>query len=64
MNINKNNVINDAVANIAATSQALEKYCNAADNHNSYSSQLLERMAWELHKQANELKEINYRYGV
>lgn len=63
MNINKN-VIDDAVSNIAATSEALEKYCNDPRNYNSYSAQLLERMAWDLQKHANELKEINYLYGV
>lgn len=64
MNISKHNVINDAVANITATSVALEKYCNDPKNYNSYTAELLERMACELHKQATELKEINYLYGV
>jgi len=63
MNISKN-VIDDAVSNIAATSEALERFCQDPKNYNSYTAQLLERMAWELHKQANELKEINYLYGV
>jgi hypothetical protein len=57
------NTIEEAIANIASTSVALEKYCN--DPHNlcsPYTINLLERMSWELHKQANELSEINYLY--
>lgn len=59
----ENPVIQEAIANIASTSEALEKYCNDPKNYNSYGSQLLEQMSWELHKQANELKEFQYRYG-
>ncbi len=52
-----------AIANIAATSEALEKYCNDPKNRISpYAANLLERMSWELHKQANDLAEINYLY--
>ncbi len=58
-----NTVIQEAIANIASTSEALEKYCSDPKNHNSYGTILLEQMSWELHKQANELKEFQYRYG-
>jgi uncharacterized protein YeaO (DUF488 family) len=61
---NDANVVEKAIANIAATSEALEKYCNDPKNYNSYASHLLEHMCWELHKQANDLREISYRYGV
>lgn len=56
-------VISDAIANMAATSQALDKFCNDPKNCNSYGAQLLEQMSWELHKQASELKEFQYTYG-
>ena len=56
------NIIEEAIANIASTSEALEKYCNDPKNYNSYAEHLLEQMSWELHKQANDLKEINYLY--
>lgn len=59
----KTNVIEEAIANIASTSAALEKYCNDPKNYNSYGSQLLEQMSWKLHKQASELKEFQYNYG-
>ena len=59
----ENTIIDEAIANIASTSAALEKYCNDPKNYNSYGSQLLEQMSWELHKQANELKEFQYLYG-
>lgn len=56
------NIIEQAIANIASTSEALEKYCNDPKHYNSYASELLEKMSWELNKQANELREINYLY--
>jgi len=58
-----NQVIDEAIANIASTSKALDAFCNDPKNYNSYGSQLLEQMSWELHKQANTLKEIQYMYG-
>jgi hypothetical protein len=57
------NIIQEAIANIASTSQAIEKFCNDPNSRCSpHASLLLERMAWELHKQASELEEINYQY--
>jgi hypothetical protein len=58
-----NQVIEEAIANIASTSIALEKFCNDPKNYNSSGSQLLEQISWELHKQANDLKEFQYIYG-
>ena len=54
------NIIKDAIANIASTSEALEKYCNQPSNYNSYGMQLLQQMSWELHKQAAALKEFQF----
>lgn len=59
-----NKIIEDAIANIASTSEALEKYCNDSKNYNTYSSMLLEKMSWELHKQANDLRNVSKVYGV
>lgn len=60
----KKTVIEDAIANIASTSEAIEKYCDDPSNRCSpYVTNLLERMSWELYKKANELKEMNYLYG-
>ena len=59
----RDNTIEDAIANIAATSEAIEKYCNNEKNRCSpYAANLLERMSWELHKLAGDLSEINYNY--
>jgi hypothetical protein len=53
--------IEEAILNIAYASLEIEKYCNDPENRCSgYVASLLERMACELHKQAEELKEINY----
>lgn len=59
----ENTVIKEAIANMASTSAALEKFCNDPKNYNSYGAQLLEQMSWELHRKANELKEFEYNYG-
>jgi hypothetical protein len=56
------NTVEQAIANIAATSEALEKFSNQPNTCSPYAAQLLERMSWELHKQAEELREINYLY--
>jgi hypothetical protein len=59
----KKNIIQEAIANIASTSDALEKFSNDPNSRCSpMAANLLERMAWELHKQANDLQEINYHY--
>jgi len=60
----ENKTINEAIANIASTSQALEKFCNDPKNYNSFGSDLLEQMSRELKRQAIDLKEIQYMYGV
>lgn len=52
-----------AIANIAATSEMLEKMSNDSNQRLSpYAANLLERMSWELHKLADNLSEINYNY--
>ena len=57
------NIIEEACANMASISEAIERFCNDPKNRCSpYAANLLERMSWELHKQANELREINYLY--
>jgi hypothetical protein len=59
----KNNIIQEAIANIASTSEALEKFCNDPNGRCSpHAANLLERMSWELHKLAGDLSEINYNY--
>ena len=59
----ENTIIEDAIANIASTSAALEKFCNDPKNYNSYGAELLEKMSWELHKQARDLQTFKYNYG-
>ena len=55
--------IQDAITNIAATSAMLEKISNDPNRKLSpYAANLLERMSWELHKEAEALAEINYLY--
>lgn len=59
----ENNVIDEAIANIASASCVLEKYCNEQHIYNRQGSELLEQLSWELQRHANELKEFQYLYG-
>lgn len=56
------NTIEEAIANIASTSEALKSFCNDPKNYNSYGSELLEKMSWELYKKANDLRQLNSLY--
>ncbi len=60
----KENTIQEAIANIASTSQSLEKFCNDPKNYNSGGAEILERMSWELHKHSNDLRALQYMYGL
>jgi hypothetical protein len=56
-------IIEEACANIASISETIEEYCNDPKNRCSpYAANLLERMAWQLQKNADALREINYLY--
>lgn len=59
----KNNVIEEAIANIASTSVMIEKFCNDPKHFNTEGAEILEKMSWELNKQSNELRELQYLYG-
>jgi hypothetical protein len=59
----KSNVIAEAIANIASTSAVLEKYSSDPKNYNVMGTELLERMSWELQKQSDQLRELQYMYG-
>lgn len=52
------------INNLEKTSQALEKAANTPENYNTQFAFYLEQMSWEMHKHANELKEINYLYPL
>jgi hypothetical protein len=61
--MNDHDTVEMAIANIAATSEALEKMSNDPNRRCSpYAANLLEQMAWNLHKIAEDLSEINYNF--
>jgi len=63
MNNIKESTVQQAISNIAATSELIEKFCKDPNSRCSpYAANLLEQVSWELHKTAEELKEINYLY--
>ena len=58
------NAISEAIKNLESSSQALEKFVNDPKHYNSEYSRYLEVLSWEMHRHTNELREIEYRYGV
>ncbi len=60
----KKTVVQEAIANIASTSAALEKYCNQQEHYNSAGFDFLDRVVWELSMQMRDLQDIQERYGV
>jgi hypothetical protein len=54
----------DAIQNLKVMSEVLEKAANKPENYNSNYGSYLEQMSWEMHRMSNELKELNYMYGV
>jgi hypothetical protein len=57
-------VIQEAIANIDSTSDALRKYCDSQDNYNTAGFDFLSRVVWELSLQKRDLKEIQQEYGI
>jgi len=57
------NAINEAIKNLETTSQVLERAANKPENYNTAFAQYLEIMGWEMHKHANELKQLQYMLG-
>lgn len=53
-----------ACANIAATAKALEEFINQPRNYNSFGSSLMVDVIKQLEIQANNIREIEYMYGV
>lgn len=58
------NAISEAIKNLEISTQALDKFVNDPKHYNSVYSSYLETVSWEMHKQARELRELQYRYGV
>ena len=57
-------VIQEAIANIDSTADALRKYCDSQDNYNTAGFDFLSRVVWELSLQKRDLKEIQEDYGI
>lgn len=59
----KHEALLEAISHVALASETIEKFCNDPESPCSpYAANLLERISWELHKNAEELKEVNYLY--
>lgn len=54
----------EAISNLEMMSQALEKAANKPENYNTDWAYYLEQMSWQMHKHANDLKEISYQFDV
>lgn len=49
-----------AISNLEKMSVALSKAANKPRNYNSPFAIYLEQMSWEMHKNANELRDLEY----
>ena len=58
------NAISEAIKNLETSTQALDKFVNNPEHYNSVYSTYLEVISWEMHKHANELKQIQDQYGM
>lgn len=54
----------EAINNLELISTALDKAASKPENYNTEWAYYLEQMSWALHKQANELKEMEYMFGM
>ena len=54
----------DVIKNLEVMSQTLEKVANSPQHYNSEYAIYLERMSWEMHKQANEIRELEYMFDL
>lgn len=54
----------EAINNLEIMSTALEKAANKPENYNTEWAFYLEQMSWQMHKQANELRDIEYMFGM
>jgi hypothetical protein len=52
------------ITDLQRLSQTLSETANAPENYNSDWAQYLENMSFELYKQANEIRELEYRFGI
>lgn len=55
---------NEAINNLELMSKTLEKVANKPENYNTDWAYYLEQMSWSLHKQASELRELEYLFGM
>ena len=54
----------NAISNLESISKALDTYANNYDGDDAHWIYHLEQMSWMLQKQANELKDIEYLFGM
>ncbi len=54
----------EAIKNLELVSAALDKAANKPENYNTDWAYYLEQMSWSLHKQANDLRDLEYLLGV
>lgn len=52
------------INNLQLMSKALDKVANSPKHYNSSYATYLERMSWEMQKQANDIQEIDEMIGL
>jgi len=54
----------EAISNLELMSQALEKAANEPKNYNTDWAYYLEQMSWQMHKHANDLRDLESMFGL
>lgn len=55
---------NILISNLRQMSQVLDSEANKSNNYNSTWASYLENISFELYKQANELEQLEYNFGI
>lgn len=54
----------EAINNLEIMSQTLDKVANKPENYNTEWAYYLEQMSWQMHKHANDLRDLEYLFGM
>lgn len=56
--------LREAIKNLEVISDHLDNEANKKKNYNSDWGYYLEQMSWQMYQQANELRVLEYTYGI
>lgn len=54
----------EAISNLELMSETLDKFANRPENFNTDWAFYLEQMSWQMHKHANELRDLESQFSM